>query len=111
MVDINASNIDACKRRFQGKENVSYLVNGGSNLSPLRSETYTSIFCYDAMVHFEALDVISYILDISRVLVAGGQALLHYSVNDQTPHESYLDSTGWQNYFSEVPNAPHRLSR
>lgn len=38
-----------------------------------------SLYSYDAMVHFELMDVYSYLTDIFRVLSPEGRALLHHS--------------------------------
>ena len=100
LVDINESNIVFCQERFAGHGNVSYAVNGGNTL-PLESGSCTSLFCYDAMVHFEAMDVIAYVFDAFRVLQPGGRALLHYSVDERNPEGSFAHHVSWRNYFSE----------
>jgi len=101
VVDINKSNIDACRKRFADRENVSYVVNSGCDLSGIKNNAVTSLFCYDAMVHFEAFDVISYVQEIARILARNGKALLHYSVDDTRPEQSYEASPHWRNYFSQ----------
>jgi predicted TPR repeat methyltransferase len=52
-------------------------------------------------VHFEAMDTITYIMEIHRVLMPGGRALLHYSVNEVNPEGSYASDPSWRNFFSE----------
>lgn len=79
VVDILQKNIDYCKERYRDNSNISYYKNEGYNLMDLPSDTYTSLFCYDAMVHFEMLDINSYLVDIFRVLKRGGKVLLHHS--------------------------------
>lgn len=100
LVDANAQNIDVCRKRFEGRTNVSFLVNSGRDLGAIAAASQTSLFSYDAMVHFEPQDVISYIYEISRVLVPDGLALLHYS-NTQENWRSYMDDPEWRNFFSE----------
>jgi SAM-dependent methyltransferase len=101
LIDVNDTNIDACRKRFAGNPKVSYLVNDGSSLSAIASDSLTSVFCYDAMVHFEAADVIAYVGEIARVLKTGGRALLHYSNCDLFPEGNYKDTPHWRNFFSE----------
>lgn len=100
LVDANAQNIDVCRKRFADRSNAAYMVNSGFDLHGIESNSKTSLFSYDAMVHFEPQDVISYIFEISRILVPGGRALLHYS-NTESNWRSYQDSPDWRNFFSE----------
>lgn len=79
LVDILQKNIDICRRRFGDGGHISYYKNKGYDLEKLDNETYTSIFSYDAMLHFELLDINSYLIDFYRVLKPGGRALLHHS--------------------------------
>ena len=100
LVDINERNIEFCRERFKEHRNITYLTNSG-NVLPLESDVFSSLFCYDAMVHFEAMDVLSYVLEAYRVLQPGGRALLHYSVNEHNPEGTFTDDSSWRNYFSE----------
>lgn len=96
LVDILEKNISFCERRF-GNENMQYYCNNGYNLEKLESEKYTALFCYDAMVHFEMMDIYEYLKDIHRVLVPGGMALIHHSNNTS-------------DYKASFNNAPHGRS-
>jgi ubiquinone/menaquinone biosynthesis C-methylase UbiE len=100
-VDINPLNVELTRRRFDGYSNVTCLVNNGKDLADLESSSFTAVFSYDSMVHFEALDVISYVFEIFRVLKPKGRALLHYSVNDKNPEASWTDNPHGRNFFSE----------
>lgn len=79
LVDILQKNIDFCKERFGENESITYYKNAGFDLKDLKSDSYTSLYSYDAMVHFELMDIYSYLMDIFRILSAGGRALLHHS--------------------------------
>lgn len=79
LVDILQKNIDLCRERFSGDGRISYYKNQGYDLKKLNDEEYTSIFSYDSMVHFELLDINSYLTDFYRVLKPGGRALIHHS--------------------------------
>jgi ubiquinone/menaquinone biosynthesis C-methylase UbiE len=100
LVDINQSNIDSCKERFAGDSRFSFVVNEGADLRDVASTSKTSLFCYDAMVHFEFHDVIAYIPEIFRVLVPGGCALLHHSNNEKFPGNRYSQNSHWRNFMS-----------
>lgn len=110
LIDINVSNIDACRERFRGRSNVGYIVNKGNKFDDVPDASVTSIYCYDAMVHFEMLDVIEYIKDAHRALVTEGRALLHVSNNLKNPTSFYHDQPHWRNFMS-VDIARHVADR
>ncbi len=101
LVDVNASNIAACRRRFAGEARVEFLVCSGSDLAPLADGGFTALYCYDAMVHFELHDIIAYLAECHRVLVPGGRALLHVSNYDARPGGNCHDNPHWRNFGSE----------
>lgn len=88
LVDILEKNIQFCQERYSGFSNVSYYKNNGYNLEELAPNSYTALFCYDAMVHFEMLDIYHYLNDIQRVLKKDGYVLLHHS-NNHDPKASF----------------------
>ncbi|MDB5415265.1 MAG: Methyltransferase type 11 [Rubritepida sp.] len=100
LVDLVARNIELCRERFSARENVRYVVNSGNDLPGCEDGGYSAVFCYDAMVHFELLDVISYLRETRRVLRPGGRALLHVSNNMQNPGGFYHQNTHWRNFGS-----------
>jgi ubiquinone/menaquinone biosynthesis C-methylase UbiE len=79
IMDVLEENIAACRKRLAVYENIEYFKNNGFNFHPLMDESVTSIFCYDAMVHFTPDIVRSYLKDTARVLKPGGMALYHHS--------------------------------
>lgn len=99
LIDINQSNIDYCKDRFWGNPNVRLIKNNGSKL-PISDNSYTSLFCYDAMVHFELHDIISYLDETFRILISGGKALFHFSNYDQALGNLYHDNPHSRNFNS-----------
>lgn len=64
LVDILQKNIDFCKERFKGNEKIAYYCNNGYNLSEPNDNEYSTLFTYDAMVHFEMMDIFEYLKDI-----------------------------------------------
>lgn len=100
LVDFVAANIEICRQRFAGREGISFIVNAGHDLPGCPDGAYTALYCYDAMVHFELLDVIAYLHEARRVLQPGGRALLHVSNNMQNPGGFYHANTHWRNFGS-----------
>jgi len=100
LVDILDKNIEYCKKRFKDKGNISYYCNNGTDLSDLADSTYTSLFTYDAMVHFELLDIASYLKEFYRVLKAGSYVLVHHSNNTSNYKVSFENGIHGRNYMS-----------
>lgn len=95
LVDILEKNLDACRKRFaDASDKIYYYANDGYDLRKLEDSAYSSLFTYDAMVHFEMMDIYSYLKDIYRYLKPGGRALFH--------HSNYT-----KNYKANFCNAPH----
>lgn len=100
LVDILEKNIDFCKERFRENEKVKYYVNSGCDLKELKDNSATAIFSYDAMVHFESIDVYHYLQETNRVLMPGGMALYHHSNNDKDYKTTFLSGECGRNYMS-----------
>ncbi len=100
LVDVNQTNIEACRRRFAGNPKVRLARTGGNELFGCATGSMSALYCYDTMVHFEMLDVFDYLRETARVLRPGGRALLHVSNNDATPGQFYQDNTHWRNFGS-----------
>lgn len=79
LLDINQTNIDFCKSRFSDAKNIEALLNNGLDFSALADESVTSVFCYDAMVHFDHRCVSSYLQDFTRIAKKGSFGLFHHS--------------------------------
>ena len=79
VLDIQAGNVDLCKKRFANDANVHCAKNNGFDLQPVPDGWATLVYCFDAMVHFDSDVVRSYLRDARRVLKPGGRAFLHHS--------------------------------
>ena len=93
--------IELCKIRFQDHTHIHYYCNNGYNLQALESEQYSSLFSYDAVVHFEMLDIYEYLKDIYRVLVPGGMVLIHHSNTDNDYKISFHSGVYNRNFMSK----------
>ncbi|MCL2206524.1 MAG: class I SAM-dependent methyltransferase [Fibromonadales bacterium] len=100
LVDINEENIEFCKKRYSNDTKIKYVVNAGSNFSGIEDASQTSVFSYDAMVHFELLDIISYIKDANRILTNGGKILFHHSNAAYAPEKSWIKKPHSRNFMS-----------
>lgn len=101
LVDILSKNIEFCKERFKGQGNITYYQNNGYNLKDLESSIYTSLFAYDAMVHFEMMDIYEYLKDIYRVLISGGRVLLHHSNHDADYRAAFHNTPHGRSFMSK----------
>lgn len=102
LVDINQSNIDFCKRRFVNDERFMYILNDGSGFEGIEVKSTSAIFSYDAMVHFELLDVVNYIKDAYRILKPGGRFLFHHSNNTSGPGLPWSKQPSARNFNSAL---------
>lgn len=101
LVDILPENIDFCRKRFGDGKNILYYCNNGYNLEELESNSYTALFCYDAMVHFELLDIYEYLKDIYRVLKPEGYALIHHSNNGKDYRASFANQYNGRSFMTK----------
>ncbi|GHU35096.1 hypothetical protein AGMMS50256_29720 [Betaproteobacteria bacterium] len=101
LTDINLENIDFCRRRYPNEIKIKYIVTEGNNFKGIDENTQTAIFTYDAMVHFEMLDIIDYLKDANRILVDGGRILFHHSNACFNPELHYHYKPHCRNYMSD----------
>ena len=101
LVDILQQNIDMCKERFRENEHIHYYKNDGYDLKDLKSESYSALYTYDAMVHFEMMGIYSYLKDIYRILKKGGRALFHHSNNTRDYKYDFSSTPNARNYMSK----------
>lgn len=102
LVDILKDNLDVCRERYGAMTNkISFYCNDGYDLKQLSDETYSALFTYDAMVHFEMMDIYSYLKDIYRVLIPGGEALFHHSNNGDDYRNSFVSNLHCRNFMSK----------
>jgi ubiquinone/menaquinone biosynthesis C-methylase UbiE len=69
LVDINQENIDFCKKRYEKEQKIHYIVNSGSDFAGIKTNSQTAVFSYDSMVHFDMLDILSYIKEVVKISI------------------------------------------
>jgi ubiquinone/menaquinone biosynthesis C-methylase UbiE len=90
LVDVTPECIDLCRKRFGTGGKVEYYVNDGRSLADIPSGSIDKIWSFDVFVHILAIDIDAYIGEAARVLVPGGQALIHHV------KKGTKDSVGWR---------------
>lgn len=100
-VDILQENIDYCKIRFKDETNITYINNKGYDFATVPDNCLSAVFTYDAMVHFEMMDVFSYLKETERCLIEGGLGLFHHSNNTEDYRITYETGTQARNYMSK----------
>ncbi|MGC1305318.1 MAG: class I SAM-dependent methyltransferase [Caulobacteraceae bacterium] len=99
MIDVNPDCVRALQKSLAGKA-ASAVLNNGYDLSNLKAGSFTFFYSFDAMVHFDAELIISYIPEIHRVLAPGGLAFLHHSNFTGSPGADFRNNPHWRNYMS-----------
>jgi len=92
-VDLNQPVIDRVQARFkeyQGRCRLHFATNDGSGLPMIRSNTITTIYSWDSVVHFDRRVIQNYVREFARVLAPGGKGFVHHS-NLGDPHAKRLD--------------------
>lgn len=101
LVDILEKNIEFCKERFKNFNKLSYYVNNGYDLQQISTESQTSLFSYDAVVHFEMMDIFNYLKETHRILKGGGMALFHHSNNTESYKVSFETGKSGRSFMSD----------
>lgn len=82
IVDINQTNIDRCRARFEkyaGPCRINYAVNDGTSLPMIANRSITFVYSFDAMVHFDPQVVRQYVREFSRIMAPGATGFCHHS--------------------------------
>jgi SAM-dependent methyltransferase len=103
-LDVLEENVAFTSKRISEFGQATVILGSGCDFQPIPSDSLTSIFCYDAMVHFSPDLVLSYLVDSARVLVPGGRALLHHA-------NLYAPDTGKPGrHYGSNPNARNHMT-
>ena len=89
VMDVFLENIEVCRKRLRKFSNVTFRHCRGYAYDGVEASSVSSIFCYDAMVHFSPDIVEAYLKDSHRILTRGGRALFHHSNYKSTHKQHY----------------------
>ena len=102
LVDTSVAAIEFARERFKAHPKVrAILCADGQSLPSVPDGRMTSVFSFDAMVHFEPLTIAAYMSETARVLRPGGRALIHHSNYSKNPTGTIHDAPGWRNFMTE----------
>ena len=102
LVDTSVAAIEFARERFKAHPKVrAILCADGQSLPSVPSDRLTSVFSFDAMVHFEPLTIAAYLSETARVLRPGGRALIHHSNYSENPTGTIKESPGWRNFMTQ----------
>jgi ubiquinone/menaquinone biosynthesis C-methylase UbiE len=83
VVDANPDAVQFLRQRFEAEAQaqcaVSVIQNNGVDLSDVPSGTVTTLYSFDAMVHFEKRLVEAYMPEFQRVMAPGALGFIHHS--------------------------------
>ena len=100
-LDTSVDAIDEANKRYSDLSRIRFVVSRDGVSIPVEDGSQTSIFSYDAMVHFEPLTINAYLAEASRILQPGGRGLFHHSNYDKNPTGRFIDSPHWRNYMRQ----------
>jgi SAM-dependent methyltransferase len=78
-VDLAATAVEACRKRFVDATHASFHVNDGRSLAAVDDGTVDLAFSYDSLVHVEEDVIGAYLAELARKLAPDGVAFLHHS--------------------------------
>ncbi len=101
LTDTSVDGLAAADERFKDHPHVSTVLSeDGLTIPGLEDESFSAVFSYDAMVHFELEAVASYLAESHRLLRPGGYVLIHHSNLSQAPGGALANNPGWRNYMT-----------
>jgi len=77
-VDISATCIEHCRKKFGGDPRASFVVGSGRDLAGVADASIDAIWSFDAFVHINRAEVEGYTQEFVRVLKPGGVAVVHH---------------------------------
>jgi hypothetical protein len=78
-VDLSATCVEACQRRFAATPAASFHVNDGYSLDMVADASIDFAFSFDSLVHAERDVIAAYAAELAKKLTPTGVAFLHHS--------------------------------
>jgi ubiquinone/menaquinone biosynthesis C-methylase UbiE len=99
MVDVNPECVAHLETHFP-RDRTRAVLNNGAGLADLDALSFTFLYTFDSMVHFDLEIVISYIPEFARVLKPGAHAFVHHSNYSANPGGDFRQNPHWRNFMS-----------
>jgi ubiquinone/menaquinone biosynthesis C-methylase UbiE len=93
--DTAPSMLSHLRVRFAGHANVETMLLDGYGLWPLSDASIDAVLSYGVFGHLLHWDIFNYLVEIERVLVPGGRAVIH--------HTNTFSSLGWRQFLTDLP--------
>lgn len=100
MIDVNAENIIFCREYFKDDRNIRFVLCSGYTIENVEDESFTFLYTYDSMVHFDIELIIAYLPEFTRTLKKGGTLFVHHSNYTGAPGADFRKNPHWRNYMS-----------
>ena len=94
LLDVSDAALERCRERLAAYDNVSLVRGDGRGLAGVDDASIDAIWSFDVFVHIAPLDLVAYLDEMARVLVAGGVAVIHHS--DGRNRGRLLSRHGWR---------------
>lgn len=101
LMDVNQDNLgpaSALLKSLNTKIDIELMKANGSDFSDILNKKYDFLYCWDAMVHFDIIDVVGYIKTIANII--HGYALIHHS-NIQMLTTDIRNNPHWRNFMGK----------
>jgi ubiquinone/menaquinone biosynthesis C-methylase UbiE len=99
LIDTSQDAVAIARERFAQNNNVTVVLSEDGLTLPFPERSFSTVYSYDAMVHFELLTMASYIKEIGRVLRPGGRAIIHHSNYGKNPSGKFDENPSWRNFM------------
>ncbi|MES3152425.1 class I SAM-dependent methyltransferase [Sphingomonas faeni] len=86
-IDLSASCVDICERRFADVAYARFASNDGQDLSAAADGSYDMVFSFDSLVHAEIEVFERYVSQILAKLAPSGVAFIHHSNRADADHD------------------------
>ena len=103
-VDLNEYALAQVRTRFANRKVKAQLFfhkNDGCDLSMIETASITTIYCWDAAVHFERSVIEEYVKEFARILKPGGKGFFHHSNLGDRAHVKIKKNFGWRSNMSK----------
>jgi len=77
-VDISASCVEVCRKKFSGHLSASFVVGSGSDLRAIPDKSIDALWSFDVFVHINEAEVSAYAQEFKRVMKPGATGVVHH---------------------------------